>query len=69
MIEKVVSGGNVVKEASNGFRMEEIGFHLAEKGCLVYRNIREIRRWGGEEQVLLASSPHHPNGIKIRRFS
>jgi hypothetical protein len=44
MIEEVVGGGNVVEKTSNRFRMEEIGSHLAEKGSLVYRKIREIRR-------------------------
>jgi len=28
MVEKVVGRGNVVEEASNRIRMEEIGFHL-----------------------------------------
>jgi hypothetical protein len=69
MVEKVIGGSNVVKEVSNRIRMETVGFHLAGRGCLFYRKIREIRRWGDEEKVLLALSPHHPNGIKVRRFS
>jgi hypothetical protein len=36
MVEKVVGGSNVVKEVSNRIRMETVGFHLAEKGCLLY---------------------------------
>jgi hypothetical protein len=31
MIEEIVGGGNVVEEASNRFRAEQIGFHLEEK--------------------------------------
>jgi len=44
MIEKVIGGSNVVEEISNGIGMETVGVHLAEKGCLATRKIREIRR-------------------------
>jgi hypothetical protein len=36
MIEKVISGSNVIEEVSNRIRMETVSIHLAEKGCLVY---------------------------------
>jgi len=31
MVEEIVSGGNVVEEATDRFRMEKVGLHILEK--------------------------------------
>jgi hypothetical protein len=43
MVEKIISGSDVIEEVSNRIRMETISIHLAEKGSLVYRKIREMK--------------------------
>jgi len=55
MIEEIVSRGNIVEEASNRFRTEQIGFHLEEKGMWWWQGDKEVRK-----RFLLPSSLHPP---------
>jgi hypothetical protein len=42
MIEEVVGGGNVVEEASNRIRMEEVGFHFEKDGISFFEKLYQM---------------------------
>jgi hypothetical protein len=55
MIEEIVSRGNIVEEASNRFRTEQIGSHLEEKRTHGWQGDKEVRR---VLAPLISSPPH-----------
>jgi hypothetical protein len=42
MIEEVVGGGNVVEEASNRIRMEEVGLHFERDGISFFGKLYQM---------------------------
>jgi len=51
MIEEIVCGCNVIKESSNGIRMEEVGNHLLDS------NLKNYSRIGLEQQLTRSAAP------------